>query len=247
LALAREGRKPAPVLNWAMAEEGGDAADLAAGRPARRLVGPVNDLGEADFQHLYGRWRGLEPGAVGELLAEAPFRWWIAGGHAIEAAGAAHRAHRDTDVAVLKNDVAAVRAWLSGFHLWEAHDGTLRPLLEGDELQAGREQLWMRRDASGPWLLDLVFSPSSDIEWVYKRDERIRRPFDEVGFLGGGGLPCLRPELVLLFKAKNVRPKDDADFTSVLPALGIEERRWLLSALQLTVPACPWILRLLDD
>ena len=65
-----------------------------------------------------------------------------------------------------------------------------------------------------------------------------------MGFVAGDGVPYLRPELVLLFKAKNLRPKDDADFTSILPSLGAHATGWLLEAIQLTVPECPWIARL---
>lgn len=201
----------------------------------------IDDLSEDEFQLLYGPWRGLAPGEVAVLFEGCPFRWWIAGGWAIEAAGGSPRRHEDTDVAILRDDLASVRAWLSPFHLWEAHDGTLRPLLPRDDLTPEREQLWMRRDANGPWLLDLVMSPSAGDEWIYKRDGRIHLSLDEIGVVGTNRIPYMRPELVLLFKAKYLRPKDQADFTSVLGRLGDSARAFLVDALRLTLPAHPWL------
>jgi hypothetical protein len=220
----------------------GEVAASRATRPgAMSVSGSINDLRDEEFQALYGPWRCLAPSAVRSLLQGCPFRWWIAGGWAIEVAGGASRHHEDTDVAVLKDDLAAVRRWLSAFHLWEAHDGALRPLLPGHDPTPEREQLWMRRDANGPWLLDLVFSPSEDADWIYKRDARIRLPLDEVGVVGTDGIPYLRPEVVVLFKAKHVRPKDQADFDSILPRLSRNAKAFLDAALRLTLPDHPWL------
>jgi hypothetical protein len=202
---------------------------------------PINDLPKDEFRALYGPWHGLAPAEVATLLAGCPFRWWIAGGWAIEAGGGRARRHEDTDLAVLRHDLASVRAWLSRFHLWEAHDGTLRPLRPGDDITPEREQLWMRRDAYGPWLLDIVLSPSVDDEWIYKRDERIRLPLDDVGFVDAEQISYMRPEIVLLFKAKHVRKKDEADFATALDGLEDAGREFLIRALRLTLPAHPWL------
>jgi hypothetical protein len=196
-----------------------------------------------EFQRLYGPWRPMQPAEVASLMDGCGFRWWLAGGWALEAAGANPRRHEDADLAVLGDDLPRVRGWLCGFHLWEAHAGTLRPLLAGDTMRAGREQLWMRRDAYGPWLLDIVSSPPEAHEWLYKRHHGIRLPLDELGFFCDG-VPYFRPEVVLLFKAKARRPKDDLDFASIAPRLKPRARDWLLRSLRLSEPACPWIARL---
>ena len=57
---------------------------------------------------------------------------------------------------------------------WEANSGTLRPLLPGDQLTGGCEQLWARRDAQHPWQLDFVLDRSGDDGWAFIRDTRIR-------------------------------------------------------------------------
>ena len=74
----------------------------------------------------------------------------------------------------------AIRAALGDWHLWEVDDGALRPLLPGVALAADCEELWVRREAGQPWRFELLLDRhSTDAEWVYKRDARVRLPWDE--------------------------------------------------------------------
>jgi hypothetical protein len=59
------------------------------------------------------------------------------------------------------------------------------------------------------------------------------RPSSEVN------IAYLKPQAVLLYKAKARRPKDDADFVATLPRLDREARTWLHDALERLHPAHP--------
>ena len=176
------------------------------------FVKKINDLDEEAFQALYGRWDPLEPAQVAELFRAPSVRWWIAGGRAARA-GAPDRHHEDIDVAVRIDDLDGLRKDLSDWHLWEANSGTLRPLLPGDHLTGGCEQLWARRNAQHPWQLDLVLDRSGEDEWVFKRDARIRVPWERALYTVNG-IQYLRPEIALLHKAHLDRPKDKADLAA---------------------------------
>ncbi len=54
----------------------------------------------------------------------------------------------------------------------------------------------------------------------------------------------LTPEIQLLYKSYQPRPKDQADFDALRDELPADQRRWLLDALLLTQPNHPWIQRL---
>jgi hypothetical protein len=203
----------------------------------------VDGLSQEEFQQLSGRWQPFTPREVAGLLDGAEFPWWIAGGWAAEAAGAPARKHEDTDIAVLHDDLPAVRARLAGFQLWEAHAGSLRPLLPGDELRPEREGLWVRRNAVSPWLCDLLLTPSRAGRWLFKRDRRLSLPLDQLG-VTIDGIPYLRPAVVLLHKAKALREKDQQDFDGMLPRLTVGERVWLDEALALAHPDHAWRARL---
>ena len=183
---------------------------------------------------------------VRERMGPAAFPWWVGGGWAAEAAGATPRAHEDTDLVILERDVPALRSHLADHHLWEAYDGSLRPLRPGEPLREGRTQLWVRRNGTSPWVLDILFSPSEGDEWLFKRDHRVRLPVDRLGWVAPDGVSYLRPEVVLLFKAKHRRAKDGADLDSLLPRLDDVARRWLLEALAVAHPGHPWAARLRD-
>ena len=189
----------------------------------------INDLDEAALRLLYGAWDPLLPEQVRELFAGVPVRWYIAGGRAARM-GAPAREHSDTDAVVRAADVDAVRTALAGWHLWEANSGALRPLLPGAALTVGCEQLWLRRDATQPWRLDLPFDlHSTDDEWVFKRDPRVRLPWSKAVHTVAG-ITYLRPEVALLHKAHHRRPKDQAD----LAAARLDEpgRAWLVRTLE---------------
>jgi hypothetical protein len=71
----------------------------------------------------------------------------------------------------------------------------------------------------------------------------VTRSLDEVG-AEQGGVPFLRPEIVLLFKAGELSPKNDADFAAVRPQLTQTAREWLREALEVIDPLHPWVPRL---
>jgi hypothetical protein len=189
----------------------------------------INELDEESFQSLYGRWDPLDPAHVAELLAGSGVRWWIAGGRAARI-GAEPRRHEDTDSVIRLDDLAALREHLADWHLWEAHSGSLRPLLSGDDLTQGREQLWLRRDSRHPWRLDILLDASGDDEWVYKHDARVRLPWPRVMHTVDG-IRYLRPEIALLYKSRLDRPKDRED----------------LAAARLDAQAWAWLAETLDE
>ncbi|HEY5981518.1 MAG TPA: hypothetical protein VIT41_17980 [Microlunatus sp.] len=90
-------------------------------------------------------------------------------------------------------------------------------------------QLWLRRDASRPWVLDLLLVPGDGETWVYRRDDRVRLPWSRAHQVVDG-VTYVRPEIALLFKAKNDRPKDRADRDAA--HLTAEGRAWLVERLR---------------
>ncbi len=200
------------------------------GRMSDAFREAVSRLDEDAFQALYGPWDPLPPEGIAELLADSGADWWIGGGRAARA-GAPPRRHEDTDVVIRVRHLDAVRQAMSGWHLWEAIDGALRPLLPGVPPSPECGQLWVRRDARQPWRLEFLLDrASTDDEWVFKRDARIRLPWHRAVHTVGG-IGHLRPEVALLFKARLDRPKDRADLLAA--RLDPTGRAWLARSLEL--------------
>ena len=77
--------------------------------------------------------------------------------------------------------------------------------------------------------------------WHYRRDRRISLPTTSIGSRSTTGLPILKPEIQLLYKSVNPRPKDSHDLETVLPYLPADQKAWLVSALKMVSPDHGWI------
>ncbi len=173
-----------------------------------------------------------------DLFRPADFRWWLSGGHALEAhLGTSWRDHDDTDIAISRSDAPRL---LDVLHGWDIHIGSAGVLSTwaGDPLDAGRSQnnLWCRPTPAAPWMIDVTVGDGNEHEWIYRRDPTIRRPWDDAVLTTPDGTPYLAPELQLLFKSTDIRPKDDLDAATVVPLLEPERRSWLANHLPATHP-----------
>jgi hypothetical protein len=202
----------------------------------------VPEIPEPEFERWYGRWAPFTPSDLSIALAGIGVPWWIVGGWAVDGFTGSARDHADIDVAFTRTDLPAVLAHLApDFCVWSVLDGSFRPLLDAEGMLPGSRQCWVRRDASGPWLFDIALTPGDRETWVSPRDDRLRLPLTEATFDPGDGIRYLRPEIVLLMKAKGNRLKDRADLEAILPRLEPDRRVWLRMALDLVHPGHPWI------
>jgi hypothetical protein len=208
-----------------------------------RGPGELDD--EAAFLSLYGPWEPLPPDRIAAELRGFARPWWIVGGWAIEAATGFRREHDDTDISILARDVPAFLAATTGrWHVWNNVSGVLRPLRVADTVDEPGSQLWLRRDARSPWVLDVPLTPDADGLWTNKVLPGDRREVGDATWVAADGLRYLLPEIVLAYKARLRRPKDDPDFDATLPTLSVERRDWLRGALRTVAPDHPWIARL---
>lgn len=206
-------------------------------------AGPEDDGGA--FFARYGTWDPLPPAELAGLLDGFDRPWWLVGGHALEAFTGVPRRHEDIDLAVFVSDVPALCDILGRhFHLWSNHGGTFRPLdEEHPEPLDPLAQIWMRVDAFSPWRVDCIPSAGDESRWVSRRDPAVTAPLDEVTWVADDGIRHLAPELVLWFKAKHARPKDEADLAATWPLLDGARRDRFRALVGRTHPGHPWLER----
>lgn len=193
-------------------------------------------------------WEPLELGALAALFAEAPFRWWVAGGLAVELAIGGHlRNHGDTDVLVLHRDHGAVRRYLAAWDCWQADPpGQLRSWSADEALASHVHDVWCRREGDSCWRFQLMFDHADGNDWVSRRDHRVRAPLEAITCRSTEHVPYLAPHVQLYYKAKAPRPKDLVDLEALLASDAAPlDRRWLSDALELSYgPHHPWLERL---
>ena len=197
---------------------------------------------DADFFRWYGAWSPFDPPQVAEFMTGFQRPWWIVGGWAIEAFTGVLREHEDVDLSILASDVPVLREHVGErWHLWSNHGGTLRPVsAKYPEVLDRGSQIWIREHALAPWVIDLPLTPDVDGLWTNKRWPEHVAPVEDVTWVADDGIRYLNPEIVLHYKARNGRLKDDRDLAGTWPLLDDRQRGWLREAVRATEPGHPW-------
>jgi Aminoglycoside-2''-adenylyltransferase len=187
-------------------------------------------------------WRPWHPAEVARRLRDVQAPWYVAAGYAIDLfVGRDRREHEDVEIGVPAERFAEVAEALSDLDFYTPAPGAMTPVAGSAERLAETHQTWGLERAAGVWRIDVFREPSVDGRWVCRRDERIRLPYDDLIEHTAERIPYLRPEVVLLFKAKQARPKDESDLAAVLPLLPAPRRRLLAEWLELVHPGHFWL------
>ena len=190
-------------------------------------------------------WTALRPDDASREFAQLTTRWWVCGGWSIDLwLGRDTREHADLDIGCFRNDVAQMCDDLSDWEIFTAHEGVLARLPAGTDVPAHISSLWCRRAGSPSWDVQVMIEESDGLTWRFRRDTRVEQAADLITWWSEVGVASLRPEVQLLYKAKEVRSHDQADFDHVLPTLGPAAREWLSKSLRLVHPGHPWLLHL---
>ena len=180
-----------------------------------------------------------------DLFAGVPRPWYIAGGWALDLfLRRATRPHADAEIAILRLDQHAAREHLAGWSFQKIVPGPpsrREPWPSSERLELPVHEIHAHRDAGDPQEIEILQEESEGPRWRFRRDPRVSLPLSRLGRSGLGGLPILAPEIVLLYKAKGPRDRDEQDFQAALPALDAGARRWLKSALETCHPGHPWL------
>ncbi|MCF6386964.1 hypothetical protein L2K20_08255 [Mycobacterium sp. MBM] len=185
------------------------------------------------------RWEAWHPAEVAEHLAHVRAPWCVAAGWALDLfVGEVTRDHDDTEIAVPSARFGEIVAALPGYAWDVVGDGRIWPYPQ--RLQT-HFQTWLREPSTGIYRLDVFREPHRDDHWLCRRDPAIALPVAELILRTDDGIPYVIPEVALLFKAKHLRAKDEADFRRVLPELAAVRRFRLCAWLSRLHPGHPWI------
>ncbi|MBW9086391.1 amino acid transporter [Rhizobium wenxiniae] len=187
-------------------------------------------------------WSAWNPYELAARLKDLSLPWCVVGGWALDLwHGHQLRDHEDIEFTILRDDFAAFRACLADMRFYSVQDGQIEYLAPDEQPEPDVFQIWCEEIASRTWRADMMIEPGTLDRWVYKREPSISAPRKEMVARTADGIPYLKPAAVLLFKAKYLRPKDEADFEHALPKLTQEDRAWLRSLLEILHPGHVWI------
>lgn len=207
---------------------------------------PTDDPEDDAFERWYGPWDPLTPTEVAALMADFGGPWMIVGGYAIEAFTGVSRRHEDIDVALLRRDLPDLLATLPDrYQRWSAGSGLLRPLnADHPEMHPEAGQVWIREHAQAPWRADFILLTEHEGGWVSNRDPSMTFTFEGSTWRDATGIPYVRPEITLVYKAKQLEARHDRDFEAAWRLLDANARDWLQETLERLHPKHPWLNRM---
>jgi hypothetical protein len=181
---------------------------------------------------------------VNEWMSEFDGQWGIAGGWAIDLfIGKETRLHSDVEVAIFREDQHMLKKVFPEWSFKKAVKGELISWKE-ERLELPVHEIHGIHKQSGD-RLEVLLNEIEDSEWIFRRDSSISFPESALFSHSNEGIPYLHRAVVLLYKAKDTREKDHADFLAVKDLLKGDDKKWLLNALQVHVPDHKWIQELI--
>ncbi len=195
-----------------------------------------------DYAYLWA-WEPIHPEEMVRLLGGFAKPWWICGGWALDLfLGRQTRRHDDLDVALLRHDQLALFDHLGDWGLYYATPAHKLEPWDGRRLEPPIHGIWARRSTKpgGSWTCEFLLNETRDGEWIFRRNEAILRPLEEISD-ERNGVPFLRPEIVLLYESSERSPKHDTDFGAVRAHLSRDASLWLRAALKKCHDRHPWI------
>lgn len=177
--------------------------------------------------------------AVYEIMRGFDRPWAIAGGWAIDLfLGTGTREHADVEIALYRQDQSAIRSHLHDWSFTKVQNGAVLSWERNECLSLPIHEIYAER---GNETIEILFNECDHAYWMYRRDHRIKREFDKAILFTDQGIPYLSPEIVLLFKSKTPRPKDELDFQHGYGSMSLEQREWLQGSLKVIYKSHPWM------
>ena len=147
------------------------------------------------------------------------------------------------DIGCFREHLGTLLAALPDWDVYASAGGNLIRQEPGAVLDSTLHTLWCRPSHSSCWVIEILVEEMEGHDWVYRRDRRIRRPALDLVAHTAAGLRYLRPEIQLLYKSKNPRPRDHDDFQAAWPVLAADARSWLADTIAMTSPGHAWLSR----
>ena len=184
------------------------------------------------------------PLKIAALLANFERPWFFAGGWALDLfLGRVTREHADIEIGLFRSDQLAIQTYLSGWQFSKVinKQSRIEPWLPSEILELPNHEVYAENPTHDPPKLEILLNEATKTDWLFRKNLAITRPLSLTILASANGLSILSPEIVLLYKAANPRPKDEADFSFFHDKLNKEQQVWLHDALTTCYPGHKWL------
>lgn len=172
--------------------------------------------------------------------------WFVAGGWAIDLAlGKVTREHHDVDFCIFRDVLPNL---LTNFADWTVEvcipQTSQRIVCHSiADITPPRHELHFHKEN---WHLEFLLIERTPQQVIFRRDPTIKMDYHQFARYNKEGIPYVNPAWQLLFKAKNPRDKDHADFQKTIHLLSQNEAKWLRKSLKQHQPQSEWLKILME-
>jgi len=181
------------------------------------------------------------PIKVLSLMCDFKPNWFVAGGWAIDLyLGKETRPHEDIEIVIFRRDQIALQNYLAGWVLKKAMNGTLSEWKQDERLELPIHEIHCFFNKTEPQSFEVLLNETNGDKWLYRRNVKVTKTLSKLHLTSNLGIQFLCPEIVLLYKSKNPRLKDEQDFEAVASYLDVEGKQWLKNALAVCYSEHQW-------
>jgi len=173
-----------------------------------------------------------EPKRIAKLFEQYKGKWMIAGGWAIDLfLNKQTRNHSDIEIAIPRNEQLAIKSYLEYWRLDYIKSAKAIPWIKDDFLELPIHEIY---GIYGGEKIEILLNELDGKKWKYRRNLKIEYPSEKTMITSKFNIPILCPEIVLLYKSKSYRKKDEDDLQNSIEMIGSENLKWLCAAIQKT-------------
>lgn len=182
---------------------------------------------------------------VAALMRGFKFEWCVAGGWAIDLfLERETRPHDDIEIAIFRRDQISMQKHLDGWLLRKAENYQLSSWKKGEFLELPIHEIRCFDKTSESSQLEVLLNETDGENWVFRRNRSVTKPLSEFYLTSKSGVKFLCPEIVLLYKSKSPRPKDEQDFQKTVSHLNSASKEWLKNAFLICYAEHRWLVDL---
>ncbi len=182
------------------------------------------------------------PLQIAAVLRDFKPSWFTAGGWAIDLfLEKETRLHQDIEIAIFRKDQAALHDYFDGWLLRKVVNREMVNWHRDEWLPPPIHEIHCYKEMAQPPQIEILLNESNETEWIYRRNENVRRSLVKTQLEASSGIKFLCPEIVLLYKSKNPRARDEQDFQAVVKRLDAEQKEWLKDAIKVSNSEHHWL------
>jgi hypothetical protein len=172
---------------------------------------------------------------VKTIMDKFGYPWFIAGGWAIDLfLRKETRIHEDIEIGIYRKHQMQLYRYLEKYKKYYIDNRSLIGIHEKREwnkeyLRLPIHEVYLEYNKLE---IEVLLNERDDTSWIYRRNEKIKRDERKVILYSDKRIPYLCPEIVLLYKTKDIRDKDMIDIEKALPKMDEEQKEWLIDSIE---------------